>query len=72
MLQAPPGATAAAIMEQTGWQPHSVRGFLAGAVRKKLKLTLHSSKVDGQRVYRIEGDVQPGNASVASSRCRAA
>ena len=72
MLQAPSGATIAAIMQQTGWQPHSVRGFLAGVVRKKLKLTLHSTKVDGQRVYRIEGDVQPGTASVPSSRRRAA
>ena len=72
MLQAPSGATAAAIMQQTGWQPHSVRGFLAGVIRKKLKLTLHSTKVDGQRVYRIEGDTQPAAASVPSSRRRAA
>jgi hypothetical protein len=72
MLQAPSGASIAAIMQQTGWQPHSVRGFLAGVVRKKLKLTLHSSKVDGQRVYRIEDYGQPGTVSVPSSRRRAA
>ena len=72
MLQSPSGATVAAIMQQTGWQPHSVRGFLAGVIRKKLKLTLHSTKVDGQRVYRIEGDGQPAAASVPSSRRRAA
>jgi hypothetical protein len=72
MLQAPSGATIAAIMQQTGWQPHSVRGFLAGVVQKQLKLTLHSSKVDGHRVYRIEGNVQPGTASVPASRRRAA
>jgi hypothetical protein len=72
MLQAPSGATVAAIMQQTGWQPHSVRGFLAGVVRKKLKLTLHSTKVDGQRVYRVEGDGQPVASSLPPSRRRAA
>ena len=39
----------------TGWQQHSVRGFLAGVVRKRLKLKLGSKKVDGNRVYRIAG-----------------
>jgi hypothetical protein len=72
MLQSPSGATAAAIMQQTGWQPHSVRGFLAGVIRKKLKLTLHSTKVDGQRVYHIEGDTRPAAANVSSPRRRAA
>ena len=37
----------------TGWQQHSVRGFLAGVVRKRLKLKLGSTKVDGNRVYRV-------------------
>ena len=41
------------MMKATGWQPHSVRGFLAGVVRKRLKLKLGSKKVDGNRVYRI-------------------
>jgi Protein of unknown function (DUF3489) len=53
MLQAPSGATIAAMMKATGWQQHSVRGFLAGVVRKRLKLRLGSKKVDGERVYHI-------------------
>jgi hypothetical protein len=56
MLQSPAGTTIAAIMHATGWQAHSVRGFLAGVVRKKLNLKLNSEKVDGNRVYQVEGD----------------
>lgn len=58
MLRSPTGATIAAMIEATGWQQHSVRGFLAGVVRKRLKLKLTSKKVDGTRVYQIasEGD----------------
>ena len=55
MLQSPSGTTIAAMMKATGWQQHSVRGFLAGVVRKRLKLKLGSRKVDGVRVYRIDG-----------------
>jgi hypothetical protein len=48
------GVTVAQLMELTGWQPHSVRGFLSGVVRKKLSLTLVSEVgKDGQRRYRI-------------------
>jgi hypothetical protein len=53
MLQSPSGTTIAAMTKATGWQQHSVRGFLAGVVRKRLKLKLGSTKVDGNRVYRI-------------------
>jgi hypothetical protein len=53
MLKSPTGVTIAAMMRATGWQQHSVRGFLAGVVRKRLKLKLGSKKVDGTRVYRV-------------------
>jgi hypothetical protein len=53
MLRSPAGATITAMMEATGWQQHSVRGFLAGVVCKRLKLKLGSKKVDGTRVYRV-------------------
>ena len=55
MLKSPAGATIDAMMKATGWQQHSVRGFLAGVVRKRLKLKLGSKKVDGERVYQIAG-----------------
>jgi hypothetical protein len=41
------------MIEATDWQPHSVRGFLAGVVRKRLKLKLTSKTVDGTRIYQI-------------------
>jgi hypothetical protein len=53
------GTTIDAITRSTGWQPHSVRGFFSGIVKKKLELTLTSEKVGSDRLYRI---ARPGAA----------
>lgn len=53
MLQSSGGTTIAAVIKATGWQQHSVRGFLAGVVRRRLKLNLDSQQINGERVYQI-------------------
>ena len=53
MLREPGGMTIEAMARAAKWQPHSVRGFLAGVVRKKLGLTLVSADGEHGRVYRI-------------------
>jgi hypothetical protein len=72
MLRSPDGATFAAMMKATGWQQHSVRGFLAGIVRKKLKLNLDSKKIDGSRFYIIKGADGIKKASGRQPKRRAA
>src|SRR5262249_8802832 len=70
MLKAPAGATMDAMMKATGWQQHSVRGFLAGVVRKRLKLKLGSKKIDGKRVYHIAGRAKDQSESRSQSKRR--
>jgi hypothetical protein len=53
LLQRPNGATIADLVAMTGWQVHSVRGVMSGALKKRLGLTITSEKGDGGRVYRI-------------------
>jgi hypothetical protein len=54
LLRRPEGATLADIQSATGWQPHSVRGFISGALGKKMGLTVESFKTpEGARAYRI-------------------
>ena len=55
LLKRPGGATAKELMKATGWQPHSVRGFLSGTVSKKLGLAVTSTKgEDGERTYSVK------------------
>jgi hypothetical protein len=55
LLKRPGGATSQELMKATGWQAHSVRGFLSGTIRKKMSLEVISSKSeDGERSYSIK------------------
>lgn len=69
LLRQSGGASINAIVKATGWQEHSVRGFLAGTVRKKLGLNLESKKQDGQRIYRVtvkkQSDAKAGAAAAS-------
>src|SRR5262249_30030455 len=54
LLSQPSGASLTTIMKTTGWQAHSVRGFISGHVGRKMGLRVKSFRRDGERVYAIE------------------
>ena len=56
MLRKPEGATIPEMMKATGWQAHSVRGAISGAIKKKLGLTVTSEVTDDERHYRISAE----------------
>ncbi|HZW15623.1 MAG TPA: DUF3489 domain-containing protein [Brevundimonas sp.] len=56
LMRRPEGATVTQMGEATGWQPHSVRGALAGALKRKHKLTIVGEPGEGGRVYRITAE----------------
>jgi hypothetical protein len=64
LLSSPSGTTIEKMMKATGWQQHSVRGFLAGVVRRKLKLDLISEPTESGRIYRLKGNA--ANSAVAT------
>jgi hypothetical protein len=55
VLRSPNGVTLAQLMKLTGWQAHSVRGFLSAQVAKRMGLRVKSFKRDGERCYKIRG-----------------
>ncbi|MCW7551766.1 DUF3489 domain-containing protein [Endozoicomonas gorgoniicola] len=59
LLSRPEGAAIHEIMRETGWQQHTVRGTLAGSLKKRLGLTIESEKPEGKdRIYRITGGLE--------------
>ena len=55
MLKRPEGATTKELLKATGWQPHSLRGFISGTLGKKMGLTVESAKADnGERTYSVK------------------
>jgi hypothetical protein len=55
LMRRPGGASAKELLKATGWQPHSLRGFLSGTVGKKMQLALTSAKgEDGERIYSLK------------------
>src|ERR1700674_3163403 len=55
LLKRPEGASMKELLKSTGWQPHSLRGFLSGTIRKKMGMTVTSTKAEnGERTYSIK------------------
>lgn len=55
LMRRPKGASIEQMMAETGWQPHSVRGAISGAIKKKLGLAVSSERSGDERLYRIAG-----------------
>lgn len=55
LMRRPEGASIGQMMAETGWQPHSVRGAISGAIKKKLGLAVSSERAGDERLYRIAG-----------------
>jgi hypothetical protein len=72
LLSSPSGTTIEKMMKATGWQQHSVRGFLAGVVRKKLKLDLISEPAESGRVYRLKSGAASSAAATKAKSPKAA
>jgi len=53
LMQAEAGATAKELADAVGWQVHSVRGFIAGSLKKRTDLALVTSRTDGTTRYRV-------------------
>lgn len=58
LLRRPEGATVPAMMAATGWQAHSVRGAIAGAIKKKLRHAVTSERMESGRLYRIQEEAK--------------
>jgi Protein of unknown function (DUF3489) len=71
LLSSPSGTTIEKMMKATGWQQHSVRGFLAGVVRKKLKLDLISEPAESGRIYRLRSDALNSAAATKAKAAKA-
>jgi hypothetical protein len=69
LLRRPEGAVIAEVVAATGWQPHTVRGFFSGTLKKKLGLLLASQREERGRAYRmVEGGVRSAGAARKRSR----
>lgn len=64
LMRRPEGATLVQMSAATGWQTHSVRGAIAGSLKKKHGLTIVSEPAEGGRVYRIEAGAGVTSTSV--------
>ena len=70
MLQSPTGTTIAAMMKATGWQQHSVRGFLAGVMRKRLKLKLNSRLMHDEQYCRLASGPNTSFGTLQAKRAK--